>query len=112
MQAMNNRWWIFLVGLWTVALVTVVPFLFSPMREGYQRVVNPCPGVTSITLYDRRPFLDWTGRLKRYELEVMVNGKASRFPWPGSNWTVSTGADGRIQVTPVPATGAAMVLLD
>ena len=104
-EPMSNRWWIFLTGLWTIVLIGAAPVFLLPTTEHSTTVSNlPFPGVTSITVLLKRPLLDWTGRLRQFELQAMVHGQTRRFPWRGESWNLSQRADGVIQVSSIDGT--------
>ena len=96
---MNNRWWIFLTCLWTVILIGAAPVLLLPSTERSYSVVNlPQTSVTSVTVLQKKPVLDWTGRLSRYELQVVTRGQTQRYSWPEASWQITSRADGVVQI--------------
>lgn len=78
---MSTRWWLFLVILWSVALVYAAPLFLLPARESRISVLLPGVGVDSVSFIETKPMLDWLGRHKRHALEVVRHGKTTKVDW-------------------------------
>ena len=97
---MSNRWWIFLTCLWTTILIAAAPVFLLPAIERPYSVVNLSQtSITSVTVLQKKPILDWTGRLSQYELQVITHGLTRRFTWPGTRWQITSKADGGVQIS-------------
>jgi hypothetical protein len=91
---MNTRWWIILFVLWTLTLVAATPLLLLPAVERPVSTTEfQMPDVTSVTVIQRRPILDWLDRHSRYTLEVMHRGTSKRYPWVSRDWRLTTAPD-------------------
>lgn len=93
---MSTRWWLFLIFLWTFALVGAAPLLLLPAVEIPTRIAEnfPIPDVTSVSVIKKKPLLDWMDRHGRYSLEVVRGETVTRYGSPRSPYSVEIGLTG------------------
>jgi hypothetical protein len=87
-------WGALLWFLWTILLVVLAPVLFHLERSWEYHTTHP-----SVSVIEKRPWLDWTRKLTHFELKIVSEGKERRVPWPDATWWVTSNPDGTSTVS-------------
>jgi len=97
---MSNRWWMFLTILWTVALILAAPIFLLPKVDRRFTLLNfPKAEISSATIIEKHPFLDWTERHSQYELEIVTSAGTKKVVRVGSGWQISQKPDGEVLIS-------------
>ena len=96
---MSNRWWIFLIFLWTVALVLAAPLFLLPTVERRSSVASSPRADSLVTIIEKHPLLDWTERHNQYELEFVTSAGTKQVVKVGSSWQISSKPEGGVLIS-------------